>query len=85
MIKRAKAEAVEILANLALKMWTDHNLEDLAEEFRKLVMKRIIVCTSGNLVAPKNYELVRFQMYYRKPNVTESAYAGDYLYYEIIL
>lgn len=44
MIKRAKAEAVEILANLALKMWTDHDPEEMAEEFRELVMNEEAVC-----------------------------------------
>ena len=80
-------------------MWTGHNQKNLAEEFRKLVMngeavrrikeyeglKRIIVCTNSNLVAPKNYESVGFQLYDRKPNESESAFTGDYLYYEIIL
>ena len=48
-------------------------------------LKRIIVCTNGNLVAPGNYESVGFVLYDRKPNRTESAYSGDYLYYEMIL
>ena len=48
-------------------------------------LKRIIVCTNSNLVAPKNYESVGFKLYDRKVNVTESFYTGDYLYYEIIL
>ena len=48
-------------------------------------LKRIIVCTNSNLVAPKNYESVGFTLYDRKENVTESAYTGDYLYYEIVL
>ena len=48
-------------------------------------LKRIIVCTNSNLAAPKNYESVGFQLYDRKPNKTESAYTGDYLYYEIVL
>ena len=48
-------------------------------------LKRIIVCTNSNLVAPKNYESVGFRLYDRKPNATESAYTGDYLYYEIVL
>ena len=48
-------------------------------------LKRIIVCTNSNLVAPKNYESVGFTLYDRKVNVTESSYTGDYLYYEIIL
>ena len=38
MIKRANAEDTEILAALAIQMWTGHNLKNLAEEFRKLVM-----------------------------------------------
>ena len=99
MIKRANAEDTEILAALAIQMWTGHNLENLAEEFRKLVMndeavrrikeyeglKRIIVCTNSNLAAPKNYESVGFQLYDRKPNESESAFTGDYLYYEIVI
>lgn len=48
-------------------------------------LKRIIVCTNSNLVAPRNYESVGFRLYERKVNETESAYAGDYLYYEINL
>jgi aminoglycoside 6'-N-acetyltransferase I len=44
MIKRANAEDTEILAALAIQMWTGHNLEDLAEEFRKLVMNEEAVC-----------------------------------------
>ena len=48
-------------------------------------LKRIIVGTNSNLVAPKNYESVGFKLYDRKENDSESAYAGDYLYYEIVL
>lgn len=48
-------------------------------------LKRIIVCTNSELVATRNYESVGFQRYDRKPNDTESAYTGDYLYYEIKL
>ena len=44
MIKRANAEDTEILAALAIQMWTGHNLEDLAEEFRKLVMNEEAAC-----------------------------------------
>ena len=47
-------------------------------------LKRIIVITNSNLIAPKNYESVGFVLYDRKPNNTESAYTGDYLYYELI-
>ena len=48
-------------------------------------LKKIIVCTNSNLVAPRNYESVGFKLYDRKVNDSESAYTGDYLYYEIIL
>jgi hypothetical protein len=48
-------------------------------------IKRIIVCTNSNLAAPKNYESVGFKLYNRKPNETESAFTGDFLYYEIVL
>ena len=36
MIKKAKAEDAEELADLAIQMWTDHHPEDLEEVFRKL-------------------------------------------------
>ncbi len=48
-------------------------------------LERIIVCTNSLLVAPRNYESVGFQLYDRKPNHTESAHTGDFLYYEICL
>ena len=48
-------------------------------------LKRIIVRTNSNLIAPKNYESAGFVLYDRKPNDTESAFAGDYLYYEMVL
>lgn len=48
-------------------------------------LKKIIVCTNSNLVAPRNYESVGFKLYGRKLNHSESAYTGEYLYYEIIL
>ena len=48
-------------------------------------VKKIIVCTNSNLVAPRNYESVGFQLYDKKKNDSESAYTGDYLYYEIKL
>ena len=48
-------------------------------------LKRIIVGTNSNLVAPRNYEAAGFVLYDRKPNTTETAYTGDYLWYEIAL
>ena len=44
MIKRARIEDSEVLADLAIQMWTDHVLEDLTEEFRQLVMNDDAVC-----------------------------------------
>ena len=61
----------------------------LLEALRRIMeyegLKRIIVCTNSNLIAPKNYESVGFTLYDSKMNETESAYTGNYLYYEIIL
>ena len=37
MIKRAKTEDAKVLAGLAIQMWTDHNLEELTEEFHQLL------------------------------------------------
>ena len=60
-------------------------LEEAIRRIRKYEgLRRIIVCTNSNLAAPKNYESVGFQLCDRKPNHTESAYTGDFLYYEII-
>lgn len=46
-------------------------------------LKEIRVWTNSNLVAPRNYESVGFILYDRKINDSESAFAGDYLYYRI--
>lgn len=48
-------------------------------------LRRIIVETNSNLIAPKNYESVGFRLYDRKENHTETAFSGDYLEYEILL
>lgn len=48
-------------------------------------LKRIIVVTNSRLIAPKNYESAGFVLYDSKPNETESAFTGDFLYYQIIL
>ena len=47
-------------------------------------LKRIIVVTNGNLIAAKNYESAGFVLHDRKPNLTESAYTGDFLHYELV-
>lgn len=48
-------------------------------------LKRIIVGTNSLLIAPRNYESAGFRLYDRKSNDTDSAYTGDFLYYEILL
>lgn len=48
-------------------------------------LKEIKVWTNSNLVAPRNYESVGFSLYSSKPNDTDSAFSGDYLYYRILL
>lgn len=48
-------------------------------------LKKIIVGTNSSLVAPRNYESVGFKLYNRKTNDTETAFSGDFLYYEIVL
>lgn len=44
MIKRAKAEDAGTLADLAIQMWTDHDPEDLEEEFHKLAINDEAAC-----------------------------------------
>ncbi|MBR2948380.1 MAG: GNAT family N-acetyltransferase [Lachnospiraceae bacterium] len=59
-------------------------LQEAVNRIRSYVgLKRVIVCTNSNFIAPKNYESVGFQLYDRKVNNSESAFTGDYLYYEI--
>ena len=44
MIKRARIEDAGDLADLAIQMWTEHDPEDLQEEFRKLAMNDEAAC-----------------------------------------
>ncbi len=44
MIKRAKAKDAEILAALAIQMWTEHNSEEMTEEFRELLKSDEAAC-----------------------------------------
>lgn len=88
---RQRPESVEIGHNgirSAYKQRGYGHLQ-LAEAIRRIReydgLKRIIVCTNSNLVAPRNYESVGFKLYDRKQNNTQSAFCGDYLYYEIVL
>lgn len=48
-------------------------------------LKRIIVSTNANFIAPKNYESAGFVLRDRKLNTTATAYTGDYLHYELVL
>ncbi len=44
MVKRAGIEDVEVLADLAIQMWTDHILGEMTEDFRRLVRNEDAVC-----------------------------------------
>lgn len=48
-------------------------------------LKEIRVCTNENLIAPRNYESVGFVLYDRRPNDSDAAFTGDYLFYRIPL
>ena len=44
MIKRAGTEDAEALAALAIQMWTEHDPNELTEEFRELIQKEDAAC-----------------------------------------
>ena len=44
MIKRARIEDANVLADLGIQMWSDHDLEDLEAEFQELAMNDEAVC-----------------------------------------
>lgn len=44
MVRKAKAEDAEVLAELAIQMWEDHTIVDLADEFKEIVDKEDAVC-----------------------------------------
>ena len=48
-------------------------------------LKKIIVRTNSNLVAPRNYESVGFKLCQTRKNESDTAFSGDYLEYETIL
>lgn len=48
-------------------------------------LKKIIVGTNSNLIAPHNYESVGFKLCQRRKNESYTVFSGDYLDYEIIL
>lgn len=47
-------------------------------------LKKIIVGTNRNLIAPHNYESVGFTLYQIRENIDDT-FSGDYLDYEMIL
>ena len=87
---RHRPEYVEIGHNGIREKHKGHGygrlqLEEALRRIREYQgLKRIIVVTNSSLVAPRNYESAGFTLYDRKPNDTEIAYTGDYLYYELI-
>ena len=44
MILRARIEDAEVLTDLAIRMWTDHDPEDLTDEYRRLALNDDAVC-----------------------------------------
>ena len=44
MIKRAELKDANVIAELAIQMWTEHDLDELMEEFRELIMKEDAAC-----------------------------------------
>ncbi len=48
-------------------------------------LKKIIVGTNSNLIAPHNYESVGFKLCQRRKNESDTVFSGDYLDYVIIL
>lgn len=48
-------------------------------------LRKIIVETNSNLIAPRNYQSAGFKLCSTRRNQTETAHSGDYLLYEIIL
>ncbi|MBQ6163174.1 MAG: GNAT family N-acetyltransferase [Clostridia bacterium] len=47
MIRRAGKEDADVLAALAIRMWSEHDPDELAEEFRELIGNEEAVCFLG--------------------------------------
>lgn len=61
-------------------------LQEAVNRIRKYSgVKKIIVGTNSNLVAPHNYESVGFKLAQRRKNESDTSFAGDYLKYEMLL
>ncbi|MBQ9854916.1 MAG: GNAT family N-acetyltransferase, partial [Clostridia bacterium] len=59
----------------------------LSEAVRRIIEsrhpKKIIVSTNDRLIAKHNYESAGFKLVKREKNTDESAFSGDYLFYEM--
>ena len=44
MIRRAETEDAYMLASLAIRMWTEHDPDELVKEFSELIQKKDAVC-----------------------------------------
>ena len=75
MIKRAGMNEVGELANLAIQMWTDHDLEDLEAEFRKLAANHEAACFI-KYVEDKPIAFAQCQLRYDYVEGTESSPVG---------
>lgn len=61
-------------------------LQEAVDRIRQYAgLKKIIVGTNSNLIAPYNYESVGFKLCRRRKNESDTVFSGDYLDYEIIL
>lgn len=88
---RKAPESVEVGHNCILCRYkgNGYGKAQLAEALARIreewKPEKIIVTTNDNLIAKHNYEACGFTLKMRKQNTDESAFSGDYLYYEIDL
>ena len=75
MVRKAKAEDAEALAGLAIQMWEDHTIADLADEFRGIVAKEDAVCFI-KLVDDKPIAFAQGQLRYDYVEGTENPPVG---------
>jgi aminoglycoside 6'-N-acetyltransferase I len=75
MIKRARIEDAKVLADLAIRMWTDHVPEDLTEAFRQLAMNDDAVCFIKS-VDDKPIDFAQCQLRHDYVEGTESSPVG---------
>ena len=75
MVRKAKAEDAEALAGLAIQMWGDHTIADLADEFRGIVAKEDAVCFI-KLVDDKPIAFAQGQLRYDYVEGTENSPVG---------